>query len=120
MRPIFSSVTMIALCGLCDSAHVKMETLIERIGFERKSRAHADLHHEVIFHVKQLNMDILEQIVAQRSSPCHEKYQTWLSFEEIGSLTSNREGAEKVIEWLNDNKIEVRLKICEVYYLGLD
>lgn len=110
-----SMINIIAFSGLCNSTHVKMEKLIERKGFLRKGRAFTDLHHEVIFHVKQLNMDILEQIVAQRSSPSHEKYQTWLSFQEIGLLTSNAEGSEKVVGWLNHNQIEVMNKINEQY-----
>ena len=117
MRPIFAYMTtMTVFSGLCDGAHVKMEKLKERIGLSRKNRANAELDHEVIFHVKQLNMDVLEQIVAERSSPSHAKYQTWLSFEEIGSLTSNTESAQKVIVWLNDNQIEVNCKIKIVKY----
>ena len=80
----------------------------EREGFVLKERAHADLQHEVIFHIKQLNLDLLEEIVAERSSPSHENYQKWLSFEEVGALTTNSIGVERVIEWLKNNRIEVK------------
>ena len=108
MAPVAAAACLAAaLLSYCNGAHVKLEKLKEREGFVLKERAHADLEHEVIFHVKQLNMDVLEKIVEERSSPNHVNYQKWLSFEEVGSLISNSVGAERVIEWLNDNHIEV-------------
>ena len=108
MAPFIPACLALALLlGNCSGAHIKQEMLKERAGFILKERAHATIEHEVIFHVKQLNLDLLEDIVTERSSPNHENYQKWLSFEDIGSLISNRVGAERVIDWLRDNHIEV-------------
>ena len=67
--PFIAACLALALLGDCNGAHVKQEMLKEREGFVLKERAHADLEHEVIFHIKQLNLDLLEEIVAERSSP---------------------------------------------------
>lgn len=95
---------------LCRSNGIfhKQETIKERHDFVLVKRAHPATQHEVVFHIKQRNLDKLERIVAERSSPHHRDYQRWLSSEEVAALTSNIEGAQQVLIWLESNGIEVR------------
>lgn len=97
----------VALLRGAESAFVKMETLVESNTFVLGQRVHDTVQHEVIFHVKQRNMNRLKDIVTERSSPNHESYQKWLSFAEVASLTANIAGADILVAWLELNDIEV-------------
>ena len=46
-----------------------METMINREGFELLKRADIEQHHELVVAVKQNNLDLLEEMVLERSTP---------------------------------------------------
>ena len=75
--------------------------------FRLKRKADGNHLHEVIFHIKQLNLGRLQKIVDERSSPDHPNYQNWLSFTEIGVLTANFEGAHRVMDYLTLHSVQV-------------
>jgi subtilase family serine protease len=80
--------------------HVKMETKIPRQNLHQLGRAKGDTRHEVVFAVHQNNMDILERMVAERSTPGSSYYQQWMTFDEVGALISNPVGTVSILEWL--------------------
>jgi len=60
--------------------------------------------HEVLVAVTQLNLDVLEREVAERSDPANAfKYQEWLSFDEVGAIVRNVGATRTVTAWLEEN-----------------
>ena len=58
--------------------------------------------HEVVIAVAQSNLDILETMLIDRSSPHSASYQKWLTFEEVGDLISNHEANTAIRQWLGN------------------
>lgn len=64
--------------------------------------------HEVLLGLTQLNIDVLERELAERSDPANAlKYQQWMSFDEVGSIFRNEAATRAVTEWLEENKVTV-------------
>ena len=53
---------------------------IPRDTFLKLNRANPEETHELVFAIKQNNLDHLEQTLLQRSTPGSELYQKWLTF----------------------------------------
>lgn len=83
--------------------------MIPRSSFIKTSATDAYVVHEAVFAVTQRNMDLLEAIVLERSTKGNNNLQAWMTYDEIGQLTSNRDSANFVIEWLQDHDVEVGL-----------
>lgn len=81
--------------------------MIRREDFVLKSKADPSIPHEVIFAIKQRNLDVLEAEVLERATPGNAKYLKWMTFEEVGALVSNPESAQAAIDWLSSHGIEV-------------
>jgi subtilase family serine protease len=79
-----------------------------RRGFTKARPAAAHEQHQLVFHIKQRNLDTLAQRIEEVSDPASRTYQQWLSFEDVTELTANVEGADAVMDWLNSNNIQVR------------
>ena len=73
----------------------------------QQGRAPQDLMHEVVFAVRQKNTENLEAELLERSTPESPKYQQWMTFDEVGNLTSNPVGAEMIKDWLVLNNATV-------------
>ena len=73
---------------------------IPRDTFLKLNRANPEETHELVFAIKQNNLDHLEQTLLQRSTPGSELYQKWLTYEEIGNIINNEESAQAVKDWL--------------------
>jgi hypothetical protein len=77
---------LVILCTVCalPTNHVGMERMVHRLNdFTQHGRAHSSLQHEVVIAVKQRNLDVLEGLLMERSTPGTSTYQQWLSFEEV-------------------------------------
>jgi hypothetical protein len=79
-----------------------------RKDFVLKAPADADAVHELVFAVKQKNLVEFDKVLMERSTPGKPMYQKWLSFDEVGAMTSNPEGAAAVVQWLTENNIAVK------------
>ena len=85
-----------------------MERIKMRNDFAERGRwVNKDHMHEVTVAVKHLNLDSLEQMVLEKSTPSHPSYQKWMTFEEVGSLTSNIPGYFALKSWFEMNHMEV-------------
>ena len=60
-----------------------MERHIPRNSFITVSRSNTSDLHEVVFAVKQRNLDVLEKTLMGISTPGTDRYQQWLSFDEV-------------------------------------
>lgn len=75
--------------------------------FVVKSPADPEATHELLFAIHQQNLGLLDTMLADRSTPSHPLYQQWLTFEEVGNLTSNHAASQAVVDWLTQNNVSV-------------
>jgi len=59
--------------------------------------------HELLFCVKQRNIDTLKTMHAQISDPASPTYRQYLTFEEVGDLIKNTPATTAVVQWLLEN-----------------
>jgi subtilase family serine protease len=90
------------------AAFLKKEQMNKRSDFVMKTKASPDMPHEVVFAVKQRNLDRLESMLMERATPGSPLYQKWMTFKEVGELTGNPEAAEATIAWLESHGIKVQ------------
>lgn len=95
----------IALFGAVCGEFIKMGRMNSRSSFVQQSKTSPETVHELIFAVQQRNLDKLDGILMERSTPGSALYQQWLTFEQLGDLTSNPTGASAVNNWLTSNGI---------------
>ena len=80
---------------------VRMETMNMRADFMKSSKTPPSNIHEVVIAVKQNNLDLLETMVLERSTPGNALYQQWLTFEEVGKLVYNHEANSAIKTWIS-------------------
>eukprot|EP01041_Mallomonas_annulata_P012195 gene12195-25619_t len=81
--------------------------LHERPEFQVVGTPHPDTIHEVLFAIKQNNLDKLESFLHEVSDPDSPKYGEFWTRDEVADLTSNQIGSNKVSEYLTKNNVEV-------------
>ena len=86
--------------ALSENDFVLMESMIPRSDFVKVSRADSFETHEITIAVQLRNLDQLETILLDRSNPRSDRYQEWLTFNEVGSLITNEASYDTIIEWL--------------------
>lgn len=85
---------------ICMAIGQKHGTMVRRHSFNQMKRAEKTALHEVVFAVRQINLDILEAELLYRSTPGSPLYQKWLSYPEITELVANDESADILLEAL--------------------
>jgi subtilase family serine protease len=103
-------LALASIIVLVEGAHVKMESMQTRPHFNRLRRSPSNEPHELIFAVQQKNIDELEKIVLERSTPGSSKYLQWMSFDEVGEMISNQEALTSILDWLNAHNVRVTWK----------
>lgn len=78
--------------------------MITRTTFTKEGRTDPTTIHEVTFAIKQKNIDKLESLLLERSTPGSPQYGKWLTFEAVGEMTSNKESTKFVKKWLENEK----------------
>ena len=94
------------LIGTPRRTHVFKEsnTLLSlRRDITKQDRAQHDHHHEVIFVIQQRNMKELTSILHDISDPYSSNYGQHWSREDVVDFTSNPEGRDAVVTYLNSN-----------------
>eukprot|EP01038_Epipyxis_sp_PR26KG_P010227 gene10227-13759_t len=118
---IFTTIFCISIIYLQygDSKLVKMESMNYRSSFKKKDKVNNDVQHELIFAIKQNNLDKLDEILQDISSPNSPNYRKWLTFDEVGELTSNPIASNAVIEWLQQSSpsIDITWKSIRQEYI---
>lgn len=85
-----------------------MESRLHRDTFVMLTESNPEVQHELVFAVQQANLDQLEAIVLERSTPGNSLYQKWISFEDVGALIENSVGFDTVHSWLLDNEVRIK------------
>jgi tripeptidyl-peptidase I len=86
------------------NTHVFKESipqLSSRMDILKQSRMSSDYNHEVIFVIKQKNMDELTRFLHDVSDPSSDIYGQHMSRAAVANLTSNPQGRETVLEYLH-------------------
>lgn len=81
---------------------IDMSDIFHSIGRASHSRP-----HELLFSIKQNNLIELESLLMERSDPTSDKYQNWLTFDEIGVITNSFHACDLVKSWLEDQNITI-------------
>jgi tripeptidyl-peptidase I len=75
-------------------------------------------YHELVFAVKQKNLEVLEAVlydVSTRSSPHYGQHK---SFDEIGRLVENREATAAISTWLQENGVSISSRTTYGEYIS--
>jgi len=79
-----------------DEVPIKIANILER------KRSDPKKQHELVFAIqhKESALRKLDNVLRELSSPLNPKYQKWLTFDEVGEITSNGEGFDAVLNWI--------------------
>ena len=77
--------------------------LSSRVDIVKQNRMHRDHSHEIVFAVKQRNMDELTRILHDVSDPISSNYGQHMSMDEVIALTFNPEACETITKYLEVN-----------------
>ena len=100
-------IAVVAVALAASSDFFKIESMNHRHDFVLHSKPDPEVKHEVIFAIKQKNLDILEKEVLERATPGSSKYLQWMTFWEVGKIIENLEGYQATVDWLASNGIQV-------------
>jgi subtilase family serine protease len=100
-------LALLALLGPSHAGSVLREVMPLREGFLVHSKPAKNTSHEVIFALRQLNLDVLEHELLERATPGTSKYQQWMSFDEVGALISNPTAYDALFSYLSKNDVQV-------------
>ena len=96
---------------------VSMEKRKGRDSFVQKARSDSEMIHQLVFAIQQKNVLKLETLLLERSIPGNPLYQQWLTFEQVGELTSNPQSAKAVLDWLAANDVKVTWQSAHQDYI---
>eukprot|EP01035_Chromulina_nebulosa_P020460 gene20460-26548_t len=71
------------------------------------NKADSNSVHEVIFAIKQNNLDVLDKFLMDVSTPKSPKYGKYLTRKEVASITANPEANEAVVKYCQSNGLEI-------------
>ena len=104
MKIIFIAAVCVITQIMCVvSNHIKKGQMIFREDFTRKDISHPERMHTIVIALKQNNLDKLNDMLLERSTPGNDKYMEWLTFDEIGNEILNIEAYTVVKDWLQSN-----------------
>jgi subtilase family serine protease len=109
LNMLFKVIVLLALLAVINATSAGFfhkEFMNKRHDFTVQNRPEPDTPHEVVFAVKQLNLDVLEREVLERATPGNAKYLQWMTFQQVGDLITNHEGAQATIDWLESHGIK--------------
>jgi tripeptidyl-peptidase-1 len=107
MKTAVTFALLVALIATASAALTMSENHALRADWTRVTKAPMLHEHELVFVVKQKNLEKLEQILMLVSHPKLQSFGKHLSFDEVGTLTENREASEAVKSFLHDNGARV-------------
>jgi subtilase family serine protease len=88
----------------------------ERGDYRRIGRAE-NQPFQVLVAIKQNNLDRIESLLYDVSTPTSPNYQKFLSWEEIGELVRNDQATESVLTWLRENDVTILDKTIHGEYI---
>ena len=80
-------------------------------------RSDSESLHALVFVIQPVNVELLESMLMERATLGSALYQQWLTFEEIGQLSSNAAGAAAVLNWLTERKLIIAWTSAQAEYI---
>jgi hypothetical protein len=117
MTRFISLVLTLAILVVVSAKFHVMTKSIPRSTFVKVAESAPEEMHELVFSVQQKNLVEFDQMLLERSTPGNPLFQKWFTFEEVGQLTSNPEGAKEVKDWLAANGITVSWESAHQDYI---
>lgn len=116
---ILIAVALCVVLAVVQAGHVLKEKNIfhMRPDYVQADRADVSQMHEVLFAVKQKNLDAAHDLLMQLADPTNEKYGKWLTRAEVGALTSNTDATSAIEQYLAQNGIEIVKKTLYGEYI---
>ena len=100
------------------SAAHRVETEVYLEGYTKIGNPDPDYEHEVVIAISKRNVDELKRIVEDELyEPQHSRYAQWMTLHDVTQLTSNTPGADAVVEWLQNNAINIHWRCPSNGYL---
>jgi hypothetical protein len=101
--------------------HELMSTAPDHL--KRISDSNSEAVHEIVIAVQQRNIDVIEEMLLRKSNPGiftlkiievsrsifsigHDEYRKWLTYEEVGALTTNEAAHTAITFWL-DSEVDI-------------
>ena len=84
---------------------IKRNAAINQRSISKLNRVLSDHIHEVVFVVKQKNIDELERQLLSVSDPSSPSYLQFWTTDEVAKLCENKEGRDRLIQYLNDKGV---------------
>lgn len=110
LRFLFVMMMMSFIAGL-QTTMMEKSLYHLRDDYKLGAKAPVETYHEVVFSVKQKNLDKLESLFYEVSDPQNkEKYGKFLSRKEVAALTANEEAAAAVTKFLLENGLTITKK----------
>ncbi len=107
MRAFFLLALLLVIVNVITAfQHVPMaekSLLSIRDDFKIGAKVDGKTQHQVVFAVKQRNLDLLEKTLFEVSDPTNPKYGKYLTREQVGAMTANREATLKIQRFLNEH-----------------
>ena len=106
-------VFLVMMMSVIFALHTKMERSLYKLRDDYKlgAKANDEQYHEVVFAVKQRNLDRLERILSEVSNPKNEaKYGKYLTRKDIADLTANPKATEAITNFLLENGATITKK----------
>jgi tripeptidyl-peptidase I len=98
--------------------HVEVERMSMRNDFREIGKwVNKNTDHEVVVAIKPQNLDTLSELVHEMSTPGSLNYQQWMTYDEVGALTTNMEGYRSVQAWLEANGMNITYTSKRFEYL---
>jgi len=86
---------------------------INRPHYFQGKKASNEIIHEVVFAIKQNNLDEIEKLLYDVSTPSSLSYGQHLSFDEVGRIVTNRQATSGVLNWLKSHSVDIK---AQSYY----
>jgi tripeptidyl-peptidase-1 len=96
---------------------VLMEKLMLRSDYKQGNKAQENAYHEVVFAIKQQNLEQLEKLWYEVSDPKNSKFGQFLSREEVATLTANSKATEFVTNYLIAHGVTITRKTPHGEYI---
>jgi tripeptidyl-peptidase-1 len=110
---IFATILASVVYGFKQSKLV----MIDNPEWTQETIADGNTAHTLIFAVQQKNLDVLEKKLLDISSPFSKNYGKYLTFQDIGDLTSSLDYCNSVTNWLSNNQINIDHSTTHCHYI---
>lgn len=91
----------------CSCKHIKIEAAASFDWIKHMGIPEPHESHEVVIAVQERNLDYIEEILLERSTPGSANFQQWMTMDDISLLTRNAIAVESIESWLREYNVKI-------------